>query len=278
MLTTKTHTTQDNTGAGGNVKPQLRKRAWMVTINNPDENTITQLKGTGWGVKGCGQLEIGEKEATPHIHMYIYFKEAKKGCEMKTIFPKGKLEWVKNRESCILYCTKEHTTSGFLTRTEGPFVWGNLKVPKPRKPLRLISELREWQKKVLLLIRNEPDERTIHWIWDNGLSGKTVFSKYLCANHNGIQVGGRASDAKYAIAKALEKDLEINLVIFGFTRTNEQYVSYEGIESIKDGIFFSNKYESGMCLYNCPHVICFANFEPEKERLSEDRWNIIKLD
>ncbi len=279
MLSKKTQETQGNTRAGGNVKPQLRKRAWMITINNPDENTKTQLKTIGWGLRGCGQFEVGEIKETPHLHMYIYFKEAKKGCEIKKIFPVGTLEWVKNKNACIEYCTKQFTKSGFLTRTNGPYVWGGLTIPKPTRPLKLITELRSWQQEVLRVMKEEPDERTVHWFWDErGLSGKTVLSKLLCANHGAIFVGGKAADAKYAISEQLKKGKDIDIVIFGFTRSKEDYVTYDGIEAIKDGMFFSNKYESGMCLYNCPHVICFANFEPEQDRLSTDRWVIRKLD
>jgi len=50
------------------------------------------------------------------------------------------------------------------------------------------------------------------------------------------------------------------------------------MEEIKNGIFFSNKYKGKMCLFNVPHMICFANFGPEKEKLSNDRWVIKPLD
>ncbi len=52
----------------------------------------------------------------------------------------------------------------------------------------------------------------------------------------------------------------------------EDYVSYQALEEIKDGIFFSGKYEGGMKIFNSPHVICFANFSPAEHKLSGDRW------
>lgn len=57
----------------------------------------------------------------------------------------------------------------------------------------------------------------------------------------------------------------------------ENYVSYEAIESVKDGIFFSGKYESGMTIFNQPHIICFANFAPDIGKMSSDRWKIFEL-
>jgi len=68
------------------------------------------------------------------------------------------------------------------------------------------------------------------------------------------------------------------VVIIDIPRTSESFVSYGGIEKIKDGCFFSGKYESGMVLYDNPHVICFANFPPVSETMSADRWHIVKIE
>ena len=55
-------------------------------------------------------------------------------------------------------------------------------------------------------------------------------------------------------------------------------MSYIAIEGIKDGCFFSAKYEAGMCVYNPPHVMVFANKAPELTMLSSDRWVVKCLD
>ena len=62
-----------------------------------------------------------------------------------------------------------------------------------------------------------------------------------------------------------------------FTRDVEEYVSYQAIEAIKNGIFYNTKYESKMITYNSPHVIIFANFFPDITKLSSDRWVIREL-
>ena len=38
-----------------------------------------------------------------------------------------------------------------------------------------------------------------------------------------------------------------------------------------------SKYESKPVIRNSPHVIVFANFEPDKSALSEDRWLILNI-
>lgn len=89
-------------------------------------------------------------------------------------------------------------------------------------------------------------------------------------------LNGKAADMKFAIAQFVEEN-ELKVCLLNFTRTVEERVSYEGLEAIKDGIFFCGKYESKQVIYDPPHVICFANFLPDKEALSKDRIKIITL-
>jgi len=66
-------------------------------------------------------------------------------------------------------------------------------------------------------------------------------------------------------------------IVFDFTRSVEGFVSYSTIEELKDGVLYSNKYESGMKLIRIPHMFIFSNFSPDEERFSEDRLEIITL-
>jgi len=67
------------------------------------------------------------------------------------------------------------------------------------------------------------------------------------------------------------------IIIFDVPRTHIDYLNYEAIESIKNGCFFSGKYECCQVIMNCPHVLIFANTEPERYKLSSDRWNIVEI-
>ena len=79
----------------------------------------------------------------------------------------------------------------------------------------------------------------------------------------------------FGISEMVKKDGAPKVVLINITRQGS--VSYNGLEAVKDGIFFSSKYESGMCMFNSPHVIVFSNEEPEYENLTKDRWNVIDL-
>ena len=96
-------------------------------------------------------------------------------------------------------------------------------------------------------------------------------------NYNAIIVSGKGNDILYGITKHIEEHKEIDIVILDFERSVEDYVSYSAIEKIKNGCFYSPKYKGSMVIFNSPHVICFANFLPDKEKLSLDRWNIKEI-
>ena len=55
-------------------------------------------------------------------------------------------------------------------------------------------------------------------------------------------------------------------------------ISYGCLESIKNGLLYSGKYEGGKVKLSPTHIVCFANHKPEKDKLSEDRWNIVNID
>ena len=95
--------------------------------------------------------------------------------------------------------------------------------------------------------------------------------------NNVICVQGKCTDIKHAVNALVKKGTPPRAVLFIFPRSVEDYVSYDAIESVKDGIFFSGKYDSGMCLFPNPHVYIFANFLPDLDKLTSDRWKIHTL-
>ena len=58
-------------------------------------------------------------------------------------------------------------------------------------PIKTIddSDLYDWEKEIIEIIKNEPDDRTIYWFWEpTGCTGKTTFAKYLYIKHGAIQL------------------------------------------------------------------------------------------
>lgn len=129
-----------------------------------------------------------------------------------------------------------------------------------------------WEEKLLTELKSVPDRRKIIWYVDLiGGSGKSTFAKYLLAKGDcAYFTNCKSAD----IAHAYKGE---RTVIFDFTRSVEGRINYEIIESIKNGVVFSGKYNSGLKVHATPHIICFSNFNPELNKLSQDRWDLRNL-
>ena len=68
------------------------------------------------------------------------------------------------------------------------------------------------------------------------------------------------------------------LVVFDLPRNNKNLISYAAIESIKNGMIFNAKYETGFKAFDPPNIIVFANAPPVEGSMSIDRWEIVCLD
>lgn len=268
METLETFGNIGNTGEGNTKLPRaVPGRYWCFTLNNWKLETLETMET--YFKKGDIKYIIGEEvgeNGTPHLQGYIECPSKVRPIE-KFGLDKN-IHWEKckgNKSQNIKYCSKDgkiHTNIDIL-----------------KDPLKGL-ELYKWQTDILNIIKTEPDNRTINWYYGiNGCEGKTTLAKHICINNKeALYVNGKGADVKCAIAEMLKKDISPKVVIFGFPRTAEDYCCYSALEEVKDGLFFSGKFESTMCMFNSPHIIVFANFKPDIKKLSKDRWNIINID
>lgn len=146
------------------------------------------------------------------------------------------------------------------------------------------STLRSWQQELEALISSSPDPRQIMWFWDSkGNTGKSWMAKYLMAFHNALILeSGRKMDLAYIFQQHLNP-----IVIFDLARTTAPDpearsspldVIYSLMENLKNGYLISTKYDSKRVLFKIPHVIVFANYEPDYSKMSGDRWQVRRLD
>jgi len=133
------------------------------------------------------------------------------------------------------------------------------------------AKLHQWQEKVLELLNNQ-DKRKLLWIYDDkGNSGKTWLAKYLVVKQNAFYCrGGKIQDVAHAY-KGEE------LIVFDFTRDSKDYIVYNTLESMKDNMIWSPKYDSHLKLSKNNKVIILANFLPQVNKVSLDRWQILEL-
>ncbi len=253
-------------------KVDLRSRNWFLTWNNYDDDSIGVLLGLAGLSRYCVQEEVGE-DGTPHLQGVMVFKTNVLGSTLNNAC--GKRCWwskCRNLQAAKAYCSKVETRVG--KRWAKGFTFP-MKVLDPLEGKSLYG----WQEEILEMVRGPADDRKVYWYWSaTGNVGKSVLCKHMVLKEDAICVGGAFRDAYYAIMQRVAKGRSVAIVLFSLSRSQGNKVSYIAIEGIKDGMFFSPKYESGMCVYNPPHVLVFANCAPDMSMLSADRWSVKCLD
>lgn len=243
------------------------KSNWFFTWNGYTNDSIVQL--CNYFERYTFQEEIGEN-GNKHLQGVVIKRT--RFSTLKKEFPEVHWEVCKNIFAAKEYCKKVESRNGKIY-TKGMDVNNN----KRLKDYMEGKELYVWQKWILDLYEEEPHQRNVYWLWDkDGGIGKSAMARHMCMNYDCIMVGGKSKDIFFALSEITRKK-DIRMIIIDIPRCGFGNVSYQAIEKIKDGMFFNSKYESGMCIFNIPHVIVFANHEPKCEMLSKDRWKIWNL-
>ena len=130
-----------------------------------------------------------------------------------------------------------------------------------------------YQEFLLRVLSRGPHARRVYWFTDPvGNLGKSFMCRYLGHHMDAITLGSGASrDILYGYRGQ-------SIVLFDFTREKQDCMNYSVIEQIKNGHFYNTKYESGTRMYKIPHIICFANWDPDFDKMSQDRWKLYTLD
>lgn len=264
----------------GNTKQPSNCRYWCFTLNNYTKKDISGILSTDSSkiYRFVFQEETGdeseENKGTPHLQGFIDYGLGQKSRPMnyfKKILGHARTHWEQTRNVArsIKYCQKERTRTGetFRRRIEPTFT--------------LELDLYDWKRCIVKICKTKPDDRTIYAIvGSDGLEGKTTFGKWLYMNlERVIVLSGKASDMKNAIIDYEKKRTELpKIIVINIPRSvNQTYISWSGIEEIKDMFFYSGKYEGGMICGANPHVFIFTNNIPDLAKMSTDRWKIINI-
>lgn len=269
-------TVENAEGNTGNLRAKYR--GWSFTYNMKDATTLATVEPESGIIDAlnmscvdtwCFQLERGAN-GTYHYQGQMYFSGARTRDCVRRILGRAHVEPLRDCKSSLRYVTKEDSTF-----VRGPWAKGIQVIYKEAT----IWNDRAWQKSLREKIDGPKNDREIIWIADHkGNMGKTVFAKHLIQSRaNTLFVSGKAADAQYAISKLVAEGKAPKLVLFGFPRSKEAYVSYEAMENIKDGLFFNSKYESGMVCFDSPVVVVMANFAPKREQMTADRWSVYSI-
>jgi len=246
---------------------------WSFTYNNfkySDANLLLEVLKSEceWVIF---QDEIGDS-GTLHLQGCLKLKKRKRLTDMKNLTFK-EIHWEKTNKitHSAYYCynsNKRHSriwAYGFQIPRNHKII--NFKIEKPYK----------WQQYLLDKINAKPHDRKIYWVYEElGNAGKSTFIKHCVCNIDGAigPLSGKCND----IFRILAKESYIGTVLFDIPRCfNEDFINYQAIESIKNGMCCSAKYDSEVLVFNTPHIIVFANEKPNITKLSLDRWEIIEI-
>ncbi len=293
----------------------FQARRWCFTINNPVlcvnyYDALLKIDAIRRFVYGT---EMGES-GTRHLQGYLELNKRTRLAPLKIVFPTAHWESAKgNWSQNYKYCTKENAhvqhgdwsgaqkditaklnkkdiikriingdrtalcLNGYLNHKRSiDSVVGTLRYEQEKR--RRYGELKDallrpWQRLVMKHLMQQTD-RKITWITDEvGGKGKTWFAAYLRDVYQFDLLNGTTA-TKDVVGMLGD---HIRGIAFDVTRNDASHFSYQTLEHAKNGYMVTGKYEGIKRLFKIVPVIVFANFDPIRTSLSEDRWDIINL-
>ncbi len=211
-----------------------------------------------------------EKGTTGYLHFQgrVSLKVKKRLTELKAPF---KIHWSVTSKVCSgddFYVTKEDT------RTAGPWTSDDEIIYIPRQ-IREISTLRPWQQSVLNSL-SDWDTRSINLVFcPDGNIGKSILVGW-CRAYKLARALPPVNDHKDIMRMVCDLPTAKSYIIDMPRSMNKDrlYGFYSGIETIKDGFAYDDRYSYKEKVFDCPNIWIFSNSLPDEEMLSRDRWKI----
>ncbi len=238
----------------------------FFTYNNYNRDEIYLLKKVFNEIcyMFCFQEEKGEN-ATPHLQGVLSLKKKMRYTEFG--LPK-QIHWEKviNVHSAYKYCSD-------VKKRHGEIHTKNFEIN-----IKFNIELKSWMEELINKFDETPDAREICWVFSKqGGVGKTSFCKYMLCNRDCLYLS--KGNYRDLINMVYNADMtNNNIVLIDIPRNSGNRISYSAVEAIKNGLIMNSKYETGFKMFDSPHIVIFANEEPQYELLSEDRWNVVCID
>lgn len=265
------NSSNSSNGDLGNTKTKSQDnpcKRWCFTLNNYTNDNVVELNSYFSSNSSYIMAEEVGESGTSHLQGYVEMKSKIRFTALKKVNDKLHLEKAKkNRDLNVKYCMKEDG------KKYGDLVPEVVVCEKPAAKLEfLYSKMLEYE--------FPKGDRKINVVVDKkGGIGKTEFCRYCVMNlERCIVTGGKAADMKHQIVEYITKTGKTpKYVLIDVPRASQGYISYTGIEEIKNMLFYSGKYEGGMVNGNKPCVVMFMNENPDETMMSADRWNIYRI-
>lgn len=295
---------------------QMKARAFVFTLNNYTEDDRVAVLNSVCKYMVVGK-EVGE-QGTPHLQGYIHYGTQKSVATLRGLIPRAHIEVAKgNASDNQKYCSKGGdfeergelppskgarvdlvamvqdyadglTVKQMLAKHGGNYIrhrahierTGNSVLNEERSERAnkryKKAELRDWQQDVVQQLAVQNDRQILFVVDPEGNNGKSWLANYL------VSLGGNKECIVYTTTKKSDCVYAYkwqSVVVFDLTRTDADYINYGCMEAFKGENVFSPKYESGVKALNYPvSVLVLMNQDPNMEKLSQDRYNIFRLD
>ena len=242
------------------------------TVFTTDEITVKKLLTT-YCKKWDFQEEIAPTTGNHHMQgrMKLKVKERLTGVEKK--FPGWHLSITSTENvNNNYYVTKEDT------RIRGPWSSSDVEIYIPRQ-VREIVQLHPWQD-YILKDRDIWDTRHINIIIDTkGNIGKSTLVTY--GGCKGLSRKIPYSNDFRDIMRMVMDAPTSKLYLFDLPKALKKehlYQFFAGVEEIKNGYAYDDRYSFKEKYFDCPNIWIFTNTAPDRLMLSADRWRFWQID
>ena len=257
-------------------------RSYHFTLFGYDEEAIKTLReefAKEEYIIAVVAIEYGKQGCHPHLQGFFHMKKAKR---MR--------KYLKNLINDSIHVEVMISTIAeslrYVYAMDKPYELGDIIIEKldgkqGKRPYGYVEAqiIREdslygWQKWIWNKVQNLSEPRIVYWFWEEkGATGKTELARLMAFKQGAIVVGGKSKDIFYGITQMTERNQRAPpIVMINIPRSQIDRIDYGAMEAIKDSVFYSGKYESGMHLSKTfPHVFVFANIPCPPGKLSEDR-------
>lgn len=246
---------------------------WDFTLkcdNHPEQVAELKCLFAAHAKKWAFQLERGDTTGYVHYQGRISLKQKVRKPQLLSLIP-GEFWWTitstENRDNDF-YGIKTQT------RLEGP--WTD-KDPEPEYIPRQIRgiTLRPWQQSIVE-DADIWDTRHINIVYcEHGGTGKTTLKTYVRCHGIGRFIPF-VNDYKDMMRIVMDTP-KMKLYLIDIPRAIQKdrlFQFYAGIETLKDGYAYDDRYHFKDECFDCPNVWVFTNRMPDRTMLSEDRWRI----
>jgi hypothetical protein len=148
---------------------------------------------------------------------------------------------------------------------------------------RKIKLIWHWHDELDQILTSLKNMRAIRWYYSKeGNTGKTEFCRWMLQEYPNdtlvFKRFGGVSNMSHLVIEHLKTGKDLKYVLVDLPRHYKDVDNiYECLEDLIDGMFTSTKYMGGFVDIDTPHIVVFANFEPNVTTMSKDRWIIKEL-